>query len=392
MIEASALQLEVQATARRLAADLLGPQAAAVDASEGFPADNLRALARVGLFGVSLDPRFGGLGAGAVGYALAVRELAAGCAATTVVTMVANMVGEAISLWGDEAQKAHFLPRLTSGEWASAGFSLSEPGSGSAAASLTAKAVRDGDDYVLDGSKAWVTGGGHAGVYLVMARTDVPPGSASQPPGAALKAVPNEKSKGISAFLVEAGTPGLTAGKPEDKLGLRASSTTQLILEGCRVPAHNRLGPEGIGFRIAMTALDGGRIGVSAQACGIATAAQEVATRFARQHPNDVEARQRVAESEAELRAGFGLVLHAASLKDQKKPHTREAAMAKLYCTEMAGRVCQRTLRMLGLEGQGRATPVERLARDARITRIYEGTNEVQRIVIARELLSSRAT
>lgn len=375
MIDPSPIQLEVQATARRLAAELLAPQAAVIDASEAFPADNLRTLAREGLFGVKLDPRFGGLGAGAVGYALAVRELAAGCAATTVVTMVANMVGEAISLWGDEAQKARFLPRLTRGEWASAGFSLSEPGSGSDAASLTTKAVRDGDHYVLDGTKAWVTGGGHAGIYLVMARTD-----------------PNEKSKGISAFLVEAGTPGLTAGKPEDKLGLRASSTTQLILEGCRVPVENRLGPEGIGFRIAMTALDGGRIGVSAQASGIATAAQEVATRHARQHPHDVEARQRVAESEAELRAGFGLVLHAAGLKDQKKPYTREAAMAKLYCTEMAGRVCQRTLRMLGLEGQGRGTPVERLARDARITRIYEGTNEVQRIVIARELLSSRAS
>ena len=375
MIDPSPIQLEVQATARRLAAELLAPQAAVIDASEAFPADNLRTLAREGLFGVKLDPRFGGLGAGAVGYALAVRELAAGCAATTVVTMVANMVGEAISLWGDEAQKAHFLPRLTRGEWASAGFSLSEPGSGSDAASLTTKAVRDGDHYVLDGTKAWVTGGGHAGIYLVMARTD-----------------PNEKSKGISAFLVEAGTPGLTAGKPEDKLGLRASSTTQLILEGCRVPVENRLGPEGIGFRIAMTALDGGRIGVSAQASGIATAAQEVATRHARQHPHDVEARQRVAESEAELRAGFGLVLHAAGLKDQKKPYTREAAMAKLYCTELAGRVCQRTLRMLGLEGQGRGTPVERLARHARITRIYEGTNEVQRIVIARELLSARAS
>lgn len=372
MIEPSPRQREVQATARRFAQELLAPAAAALDASEVFPAENLRALARAGLFGVKLDPAFGGLGAGAVGYALAVRELAAGCAATTVVTMVSNMVGEAIQLWGNEAQKARYLPQLTGGAWASVGFSLSEPGSGSDAASLTTRAARDGDHYVLDGTKAWVTGGGQAGLYLIMARTDA-----------------TEKAKGISTFLVEADTPGLTAGKPEDKLGLRASSTTQLVLEGCRVPVENRLGPEGIGFRIAMTALDGGRIGVSAQACGIATAAQELAVRAARH--GDAEARLRVAESEAELRAGFELCLNAAALKDAKRPFTRQAAMAKLYCTEMAGRVCQRTLRILGLEGQSRAHHAERLARDARVTRIYEGTNEVQRIVIAREMLSGAA-
>jgi len=374
MNEPTSAQHAVQATAHRLAAELLAPAASGLDAQEVFPTENLQALARAGLFGINLDPAVGGLGAGAVGYALAVRELAAGCAATTVAMMVSSMVGEAIQTWGDADQRARFLPPLTQGAWPAAAFSLSEPGAGSDAASLTTRAVRDGDDYVLDGTKAWVTSGGHAGLYLVMARTD-----------------PNEKSKGISAFVVEAGTPGLTAARPEEKLGLRGSATTQLILEGCRVPAANRLGPEGIGFRIAMTALDGGRIGVSAQACGIATAAQAIAVRHARSHPGS-DGAQRVAESEAELRAGVGLCLQAAALKDARRPFTRQAAMAKLYCTEMAGRVCQRTLRLLDLAGQERTHRAERLARDARVTRIYEGTSEVQRIVIAREVLAAAAS
>ncbi|MGK0361814.1 MAG: alkylation response protein AidB-like acyl-CoA dehydrogenase [Bradymonadia bacterium] len=365
MTQMTALQAEALAT--DIARDEIAPAAGEWAAGHVFPTQVLRGFGARGLFGVNIDPAFGGLGAGAEGYVRVVRRLAAADAGTTVAMMVTNMVAEAIAAYGDDAQKDTVLRRIQSGDYAAGGFSLSEPGSGSDAASLTTTAIRDGDDgdYVLNGTKAWVTSGGHAGVYLVMARTD-----------------PNERSRGISAFLIDADTDGIQAAKPEEKMGLRSSTTTQLILESCRVPATRRLGPEGIGFRIAMSSLDGGRIGVSAQAIGIAMAAQEVAMAADVDHTP-------LMDSEAEIRAGWALCLRAARLKDAGKSFTRQAAMSKLFCSEMAYRVCRRALAALGPAGQ--TGPVARYARDTRVNRIYEGTSEVQRIVVAREILKSVA-
>lgn len=363
------------AAAREAAHTLLGPDAADLDASHAFPTETLKALGRAGLMGVNVDPAYGGRGAGAVAYALAVRELAAACAGTTVGMMVTNMVAEAIEAYGDDAQKAQHLPRITGGEYAAAAFSLSEPGSGSDAASLRTVATRDGDDYVLDGTKAWVTSGGHAGVYLVMAATD-----------------PAARARGISAFLVEPGTPGFEAAKPEHKMGQHASATTELVFDQCRVPASARLGPEGIGFKIAMRALDGGRVGVSAQACGVATGALAMATGHLAsldaeaQGPDHAAHLAALADAATALDAAWLMCLRAAWLKDEKRPFTREAAMSKLFCTETAGRVCEAALRILGPDAYG-ANAVSQALRDVRVTRIYEGTSEVQRIVIAREVL-----
>jgi alkylation response protein AidB-like acyl-CoA dehydrogenase len=371
------VQDAVRDTARRAARELLAPEAARNDAEERFPEQTLRALGRLGLMGINVPAEFGGAEAGAVAYALAVRELAQGCAGTTVALMVTNMVAETIARFGSEAQKRRYLPSICGGEWPAASFCLSEPGAGSDASALTTTATRDGDHYILNGTKAWITSGGHAGLYLVMARTE-----------------PGRSSKGISTFLVEAGTPGLSATRPEDKLGLRASHTTQIVLEDCRVPAENRLGDEGIGFRVAMTALDGGRIGVSAQALGIATAALTSAARYAterRQFGAPIASTQAVqwmlADSATELEAGWLMCLRAASLKEKGQPHSREAAMSKVFCTEAANEICHRAVQIHGGYGYTREYPVERHLRDVRVTRIYEGTSEVQRIVIAREIL-----
>jgi alkylation response protein AidB-like acyl-CoA dehydrogenase len=370
-------QAAIRDTARRAARELLAPHAARNDAEERFPGETLKQLGRLGLMGINVPAEYGGSEAGVVAYALAVRELAAGCAGTTVALMVTNMVAETIVRYGNEDQKQRFLPRICGGEWPAASFCLSEPGSGSDAAGMTTTAVLDGDHYVLNGTKAWITSGGHAGVYLIMARTAPGPGS-----------------KGITTFLVEAGTPGLTATRPEEKLGLRASHTTQIVLEDCRVPVANRLGDEGIGFKVAMSALDGGRVGVSAQALGIATAALQAATRYAterKQFGGPISQNQAIqwmiADSATELEAGWLMCLRAASLKEKGQPHSREAAMSKVFCTEVANEICHRAVQIHGGYGYTREYPVERHLRDVRVTRIYEGTSEVQRIVIAREIL-----
>lgn len=372
-------QEDARQAAAEVAAEIAGPAARRLDREHAFPSEAAAAIGARGLHGINIDPRWGGRGAGVVGYVAAVRELAAACAATAVGMMVTNMVAEAIQRFGDDAQRERYLRAITGGEFAAAGFSLSEPGSGSDAASLRTTAVRDGDDYVIDGTKAWVTSGGRAGVYLVMARTD-----------------PEQRARGISAFLVEPGMPGFEVAKAEDKLGQRASPTTQLVFDGCRVPAANRVGPEGIGFKIAMSSLDGGRVGVSAQAVGIASAAASAAARHLAGlmddlPPDHADLQRALADCAIDIDAGWLLCLRAAALKDAGKPLTREAAMSKLFCTEMAHRVCERALRIHGADGITRAHDVERYLRDVRVTRIYEGTSEVQRIVIARETLRAMA-
>jgi alkylation response protein AidB-like acyl-CoA dehydrogenase len=370
-------QQEIRALAEQIAEERLRPDAMRLDRDEVFPTDTLKALGQAGLLGINIDPEHGGLGGGVVSYVLAVRELAQRCAATTVAMMVTNMVAEAIEKYGNDEQRALHLPALRRGDWPAYGFSLSEPGAGSDAAGLKTMAQRSADGYVLNGVKSWVTSGGYCGVYLVMAATD-----------------PEQRSRGISAFLVTPDTPGFAATRPEEKLGLRGSATTQLVLEHVELPASDRLGDEGIGFKIAMSSLDGGRVGVSAQACGIATAALRCALRWAEANggvSSNAEWARLIADSSVELDAAWGLCLKAAQLKDAGRPLTREAAVSKLYCTEMANRVCDRMLSILGPSGCDDRHELERYARDVRVTRIYEGTSEVQRIVIAREVLRAGA-
>ncbi len=361
-------QAETLALAQEAATTLLAPAAAELDATEGFPTETLKALGGRGLMGINIAKEHGGRGAGVVAYAHSVRALATACPGTAVAMMVTNMVAEAIQKFADEGLKQRYLPRIMSGEWPAAGFCLSEPGAGSDAASLRCAAAREGDEYVLNGTKAWVTSGGHAGVYLVMARTG------------------EHRSRGISAFLIEPGMPGVSASKPEDKMGLRASATTELLLENCRVPAENRVAEEGQGLSVALGSLDGGRIGVSAQAVGIASSAYAAALESAKRSGHGLDL---LAECKVDIEAGWALCLRAAGLKDAGKPLTREAAMSKLFCTEMADRVCHRALSICGPEARISGHPVERALRDVRVTRIYEGTNQVQRIVVAREVLKA---
>ena len=373
MIELNDIQANVLQRAMRFSEEKLGPEAAARDRSESFAGDHLKAMGRAGLLGVNISRECGGLGAGVVAYAVAVRALAQGCAGTAVAMMVTNMVAEAIEKFGSDMHRREYLGALCSGHWPAAGFCLSEPGSGSDAASMKATAVRGEFEgsitYRLNGAKSWVTSGGEAGVYLVTAKTDLAAGA-----------------RGVSAFLIESGAPGFYASSPEKKVGQRTSKTTQMILEDCQISGDQLLGEEGRGFSVMMNALDGGRIGVSAQAIGVADAALTLMRRHYDINPRP-ELAQLIAQSQAERDAAWLLCLRAACLKDQGRPLTQQASMSKLYSTEMAGRVCQRAVRGLGRLGHQASSEAERLMRDVRVMRIYEGTSEIQRFVIAREEL-----
>jgi alkylation response protein AidB-like acyl-CoA dehydrogenase len=375
-LELTEAQSLVQKTARDYAERVVRPIATELDRHQGFPEDSLRGLAGLGLLGVNVQSRWGGAEAGVVSYALAMIEIARACASTAVAMAVTNMVAEVVQAFGSDPQRGEHLPKLTGGEHLCGAFALSEPAVGSDPASLTTTARRDGDGWVLNGEKQWITSGAHAGVMVVWAR--------SGGPGA----------KGISCFLVEKGTPGLVVGRPEDKLGLRGSNTVPLVFDDCRVPANALLGEEGMGFRIAMMALDGGRIGIAAQAVGIATAALEAAIDYAAQRQafgkviGEFQAIQwMLANSRTELDASRLLCLRAASLKQRAQRFTREAAIAKLFASEAAVRICNRSMQVHGGYGYTREFPVERYLRDVRVTTIYEGTSEIQRLVIARELL-----
>jgi alkylation response protein AidB-like acyl-CoA dehydrogenase len=371
-------QALVQRTAREFATRVVAPRAASLDATEEFPRDLLRGLAELGLMSVNVPPEYGGAGAGASAFALAVEEVARACASTAVMMSVTNMVGETIARFGSAAQKERHLPRIASGEHLVGSFALSEPDVGSDAGAIRTTASRDGSEWVLRGAKQWITSGQYAGVVLVWART----------------AAPEVGARGISCFLVERGTPGLRAGRPEDKMGIRASNTVPLELDDCRVPADALLGDENGGFRVAMTALDGGRIGIGAQALGIATAALDESVAYAKERRafgEPIAARQaiqwKLADMKVELEAARGLVARAAATKDRGAPFSREAAMAKLMASEAAVRICNEAVQIHGGYGYSREYPAERHLRDARVTTLYEGTSEIQRWVIARSLL-----
>jgi len=375
-LELSHTQALVRQTARTFAQERVQPGARERDREERFPADLLREMAGLGLMGVNVPAAYGGAEAGAVSYALAMMETASACASTAVAMAVTNMCAELICAFGTEEQKRAYVPRLVSGEAVAGAFALSEPQSGSDAAGLTTSAVRRGNGWVLNGAKQWITSGAYAGVMVVWARSGGP------------------GSQGLSAFLVEGGTPGLQVGPPEDKLGLRASNTVPLVFEDCALPASALLGREGEGFRLAMVALDGGRIGIASQACGVARAALEATLRYVRdrrafgKHLGEFQAvRFMLANIKTELSAAEALTLRAAWLKEQQRPFTQEASMAKLFASEMSNRACDKAVQLHGGYGYIDEFPVERYLRDARVQTIYEGTSEIQRVVIAREVL-----
>ncbi len=366
-------------TVREFADNEIAPVAAELDEAEEFPADNVRKMGELGLMGLTVPPEYGGAGVGAIEYALAMEEVSRACAAHSVIlTVNVSLVCEPIYKYGTEEQRRRFLPSLTTAEMIGS-YCLSEPSSGSDARHMDTRAECDGDAYILNGAKNWITNGGVSGVYLVYAATD-------------------PKGGQISAFLVEADRPGLRPGAREKKLGIRASSTTQVFLEDCRVPVANRLGEEGDGFKIAMQTLDGGRIGVAAQALGIAQAAFEASVAHARERQAfghaiaDFQGIQwMLADMATRIECARLLVYTAAQLKDRGEPFSKQASMAKLYASETAMWVTTKAVQVHGGYGYSREYAVQRYFRDAKITEIYEGTSEIQRLVIARQILREGA-
>lgn len=354
------------------------PVAALHDRERQFPFENIKKMAELGLMGMNIPVEYGGSEVGVIAYSLAITEIAKGCASHAVTTSVTNMVAEVIYEFGQEEIKRKHLPKLCSGEYPAGSFALTEPHAGSDAANIRTTALRRQDTYVLNGTKAFITSGEVAGVTVVWAVTDRNA----------------KKGKGISAFLVERGTPGFRVGKSEEKLGHCASVLNELIFEDCVVPANHLLGKEGEGFKIAMMELDGGRIGIGSLSVGVGFAAIEFATQYVKEREafgkplSSFEAIQwMIADSYTNLEAAQLLVLRAAYLKENKLPFTKEASMAKLFATETARNVALRAVQMLGGYGYTKEYPVERYLRDIIGTTLYEGTSEVQRIVISREIL-----
>ncbi|HWL85276.1 MAG TPA: acyl-CoA dehydrogenase family protein, partial [Polyangiaceae bacterium] len=340
-IELNETQKLIQQTARDYARRVILPQAAELDHKEQFPREILRGLGELGLLAVNVPEELGGAAAGVVSYALAMQEVAYACASTAVTMAVTNMVGEVIATFGTEEQRKRCCPKLASAEWIAGAFALSEPGAGSDAGAMTTTAHREGDSWILDGDKQWITSGAHAGVFVVWART----GDKEALPG----------TRGISCFLVEGGTPGLSIGKAEDKLGLRASNTVSLHFERCRVPGSALLGELHGGFKIAMMALDGGRIGISSQAIGIARAALDESVQYAKDRRafehriGDFQAiKWKLADMKTELDAASMLSMRAASLKEKGRSFSREASMAKLFASEAANRICNEAVQIHG--------------------------------------------
>ena len=381
--EPSEEQRLIEQAARQFAAEVLRPKAAERDQKSLFPEAELRKLGELGLLGVNVPEQYGGSQAGVVAYSLALSQVAQADASVSVAMAVTNMVAEVICAFGTEEQKQKYVPRLCSGEAIAGAFALSEPQAGSDAASLKTVAENVDGGYRLTGSKQWITSGDRAGVIVVWARTD---GGAP--------ADKRNQAAGLSAFLVEGGTPGLTAGRPEHKLGLKGSTTVPLTLDGCFVPDSARLSKEGDGFRIAMVALDGGRIGIASQAVGVGRAALEAALDYSKERKQfdkslcDFQAiANMLADGGMQLEAAQLLALRAAFLKESGLPYSQKAAMAKLYASEAAGRICDMALQVHGGYGYTQEFPVERYLRDVRVSRIYEGTSEIQRVVIARSVL-----
>ncbi|HAA04182.1 MAG TPA: acyl-CoA dehydrogenase [Syntrophobacteraceae bacterium] len=370
----------IQDMAAKFAKRELEPVAAELDQTKNreILKGNLKKLAELGFMGLNIDPEYGGTGAGAVAFSLVMTELGRACASTTVTTSVTNMVAECIQVIGNEEQKQRYIPPLCSGEYAAGSFGLTETCAGSDPAGMRTSAVLDGDHYVLNGHKIFISSAEYAGVFVVWAVTD--------------KDAP--KGKGISAFLVEPSFPGFKVGKDEKKLGQHGSCTNELIFEDCRVPKENLVGKLNDGFRIAVAELAGGRIGIGSMALGIGLAAMDFATNYAKERVQFGEPISKLqaiqwmlADNYTRLEAARLLLMRAAFRKEQKQSYSKEASMAKLYATEAANKACFDAIQILGGYGYTQDFPVERFFRDVRVTSIYEGTSEIQRLIIARELL-----
>jgi alkylation response protein AidB-like acyl-CoA dehydrogenase len=370
-------QKMIQQMARDFAEKELKPRAAEVDATRQYPLPVLKAMAELGMMGMNIPAEYGGSQTGVVSYSLAMTEIGKACASTAVTMSVTNMVAEVILAFGKEEHRLINIPRICKGEYPGGAFALTESTAGSDPSSMKSTAEPTGDDYVLNGSKTFITSAEFAGVFVVWAKTDKTAGA-----------------KGISAFLVERGHPGFKVGRNEEKMGQRGSCTNEISIEDCRLPRKALLGKEGEGFKVAMMALDGGRIGIGSMAVGIGLAAIEYAADYAKnriQFGKPISSFQAIqwmiADSFTELEAARLMVLRAAYLKEKGRRFTREASMAKLLATETANRVCYKALQILGGYGYSKEYPLERYARDCRVTTIYEGTSEIQRLVIAREIL-----
>lgn len=373
-------QLMIQSMVREFSRKAIAPTAAERDKSKEFPADNLKKMGELGLMGMMVPPEYYGQGADTISYVLALSEIAYSCASTAVVMSVQNsIVCESINKFGTDEQKDKFLKPLAAGDVIGA-FALTEPEAGSDPVRQAATAVRKGDYYILNGDKRFITSGKNAKTVIVTAKTDE-----------------SQQHKGISAFIVEKGTPGIIVGNVEDKMGLRASDTTDLIFENCKVPAGNLLGNEGDGFKIAMTGLDGGRIGIAAQSVGLAQAAFDEAVKYVKKRKQFGQSiskfqglRWKIADMATEIEAARQLMFLAASMKDRGEKFTTQASMAKLFASEMVNRVTATALQMHGGYGFTKDYPIERFYRDARVFTIYEGTSEIQRIVISNNILKDK--
>jgi alkylation response protein AidB-like acyl-CoA dehydrogenase len=370
----------IQETIREIAQKDFAPRAAEIDRNHRFPRENWQTLVASDVTGLPFPEQYGGAGMDHVSYAIAVEELAKACATTSVMYSAhVSLCATPVYIFGNEEQRQRILAPMARGEKMGA-FCLSEPGSGSDSAAAVCMAVRKGDQYILTGSKNWITNGVEADYYLVIAQTDT-----------ALK------HKGLVALIVEKGSPGFTFGKLEDKLGIKGSSTCQVNFEETPVPVENALGAAGEGFKVAMVTLDGGRIGIASQAVGIAQGAWDHAFRYAKERVafgktiNNFQAiRFMLAEMQTEIDAARLLTYHASVAQDRGERFTREAAHAKLYAAEVAMRNTVKCVQIFGGYGYVTDYPVERYMRDAKITEIYEGTSEVQRIVIANSLLKGK--
>jgi alkylation response protein AidB-like acyl-CoA dehydrogenase len=370
-------QREIRDLVRTLARERIAPRAAEIDESAEFPWDMVELMREQELFGLAFDEEQGGSGAGSLMLLVAVEEVSRACATTGLVLAVQELSSLALRLAGTDEQKSRYLPRLASGEWIAA-YALTEAGSGSDSAAMRTQAKRDGEEYVLNGSKRFITNAGVAGLYTVFAKTD-----------------PDGGHAGISCFVVEADAQGFEVGRIEPKMGIKGSTTGELFFNDCRVPAGNLVGEEGEGFKIAMRILDRSRPGIAAQALGIAQGATDYALEYAKSRETMGEpiaehqlVAGKLADMETRCEAARGLLYKAGLMIDEEAPGlTKVSAMAKLFCSDTAMDVTTDAVQILGGYGYIKEYPVERMMRDAKITQIYEGTNEIQRLVIAREMV-----
>jgi alkylation response protein AidB-like acyl-CoA dehydrogenase len=367
----------IQAMVRDFAREVLLPTAAERDISKEFPSENLKKMGELGLLGMNVPPEYNGAGVDSVSYSLALQEIAYACASTAVVMSVHNSVAcGPIYLFGSDYLKETYLKPLAAGEKIGS-FGVTEPSAGSDPASQKSKAVKDGDSYIINGTKLFITTGKNSDITVVTAYTDK-----------------EKRHRGISAFIVEKGMPGFSVGKEEEKMGLRASDTVELIFEDCRVPKENLLGQEGDGFIIAMASLDGGRIGIASQSVGLAQACLDAAVNYAKERVQFNKTisqfqgiRWMIADMATQIEAARLMTFNAAAMRDRGENFTAAASMAKVFASEMANKIAYQAIQIHGGYGYIKEYPVERYYRDARVLTLYEGTSEIQRVVIANHVI-----